>query len=163
MTWNENLYTTCAVQVGVFQSEPLYSPLCLLYKYQQGNVWGQDDRPREIPGQGQLGDGLVAGVHQKDDVHGEWGDPFWNLLTGAWGNVLEPSHGGEHPGHAQHPGGADQQDWEQPGHHQRRDEGGWQGPDWDGEMVRPLCLSLEQVNMKKKSGHNHSFFYAQNC
>ena len=85
MTWNENLYTTCAVQVGVSHSEPLYSPLCLLYKYQQGNVWGQDDRPREIPGQGQLGDGLVAGVHQKDDVHGEWGDPFWNFLTEAWG------------------------------------------------------------------------------
>ena len=37
---------------------------------------------------------------------------------------LEPSHGGEHPGHAQHSGGADQQDREQPGHHQRRDEGG---------------------------------------
>ena len=76
---------------------------------------------------------------------------------------LEPSHGWEYPGHAQHPGGADQQDWEQPGHHQRRDEGGWQGPDWDGEMVRPVRLSLEQVNMKKKSGYNHSIFYAQNC
>ena len=60
---------------------------------------------------------------------------------------LEPSHGGEHPGHAQHPGGADQQDREQPGHHQRRDEGGGQGPDWDGEMVRTVRLSLEQVRL----------------
>ena len=43
---------------------------------------------------------------------------------GLRGMFLEPSHGGEHPGHAQHSGGADQQDREQPRHHQRRDEGG---------------------------------------
>ena len=89
--------------------------------------------------------------------------PRWSVVKDhkmePWGNVLEPSHGWEYPGHAQHPGGADQPDWEQPGHHQRRDEGGWQGPDWDGEMVRTVCLSLEQVRPtflnKGEEGEKH--------
>ena len=63
--------------------------------------------------------------------------------------IIEPSNRGQHPGHAQYPGRADQQDREQPRHHQRRDEGGGQGLDWDGEVVRPLCLPLEQVGSWK--------------
>jgi len=49
------------------------------------------------------------------------------------------------------PGGAAEQDRGRAGQHQRGDEAGREASHRHGEVVRPLCLSLEQVYRYRKS------------